>query len=597
MKKSLLIVSAAMLTVSFAGQAGNRSSNSVAINSQDFQNSKVAVVEAAPVHMEKAANATGMRKAAKMPVVNTVKYMKPRGTMISVMDNTGAAYYAPFLQVYPYRSITFKSVGLGDATNTNWKLQMYESGARKWFQRTMKDLKVAYGLELDTVPTVSVGASSYQLQGNYTSGETTTYYQGRVCSVANLSQSGFDPTLYTSPGYCGLAERGSSDNGGFTYYKGAAATEGQTDGYWFGTNASGWDCFGLGLEKGEYPYIIKSALVRYARAYVTADTELKATLYKVGSFDGDSVITSLGEVIAEAKAILPAQGTALSPKSGLLEFSQFKQKYGDMEIPVDPEIDDDCVLVISGYNNVSTIKSFSMLVSTDEQNETYIPASYMGGLNPDGSIAGNQLNSLWGFFKSGALYSAPSIFVQAEYPWIVFYKNAEENVKSFADAGETYELELWSYQPSTEWNITDKEGNDLPSWVKVSIADDEEDGEYSYHSVATITVDPLPAGTAGRGCALQFDYPGAKINYYVNQGNSGVASVTADGINVTVANDNFVVAYPANVNNMKVYNVAGQLVKDVTLDASGAATVNAEGLANGMYIIKFNNNFTTKVVK
>ena len=51
----------------------------------------------------------------------------------------------------------------------------------------------------------------------------------------------------------------------------------------------------------------------------------------------------------------------------------------------------------------------------------------------------------------------------------------------------------------------------------------------------------------------------------------------------------------SNASMVDVYNLAGQKVASAAVD--GETVVNAQDLAKGMYILKFNDNTAIKVVK
>jgi hypothetical protein len=92
---------------------------------------------------------------------------------------------------------------------------------------------------------------------------------------------------------------------------------------------------------------------------------------------------------------------------------------------------------------------------------------------------------------------------------------------------------------------------------------------------------------------------GQKCVFHVTQlGTSGVkANLVNGGVKVAVVNGNFNVTYPDNVNGVKVYNIAGQLVKDAALDGNGNSVIAAQNLAHGIYILRFTNGATLKTAK
>lgn len=75
----------------------------------------------------------------------------------------------------------------------------------------------------------------------------------------------------------------------------------------------------------------------------------------------------------------------------------------------------------------------------------------------------------------------------------------------------------------------------------------------------------------------------------VAAGQNGNIKVMSDG-------ENFNVVYPEGMNSVEVINVAGQTVANYSLEGT-SASISAAGLINGMYMLKFNDGTTVKVVK
>lgn len=79
----------------------------------------------------------------------------------------------------------------------------------------------------------------------------------------------------------------------------------------------------------------------------------------------------------------------------------------------------------------------------------------------------------------------------------------------------------------------------------------------------------------------------------------GIQSVVAGqngNIKVMSDGESFNVVYPEGMNSVEVINVAGQTVANYSLEGT-SASISAAGLNNGMYMLKFNDGTTVKVVK
>lgn len=83
----------------------------------------------------------------------------------------------------------------------------------------------------------------------------------------------------------------------------------------------------------------------------------------------------------------------------------------------------------------------------------------------------------------------------------------------------------------------------------------------------------------------------------VGDGGTGIASIAnEDGIKAYVNGANVEVSYPETVTSVQVVNVAGQVVATYALEGT-SATIPAANLVNGLYLLKFDNGATVKVMK
>lgn len=91
--------------------------------------------------------------------------------------------------------------------------------------------------------------------------------------------------------------------------------------------------------------------------------------------------------------------------------------------------------------------------------------------------------------------------------------------------------------------------------------------------------------------ALNAVYPGGE------GGEAGVdeVGVAASAAKVAVVGGDFVVTAPEAINAVTVYNVAGQAV--AASEVAGTTTVSGQSLAKGVYILRFNDGSSVKVVK
>lgn len=75
----------------------------------------------------------------------------------------------------------------------------------------------------------------------------------------------------------------------------------------------------------------------------------------------------------------------------------------------------------------------------------------------------------------------------------------------------------------------------------------------------------------------------------------GISSDSATTAKVTVDGEYFIVTAPESISNVTVYSVSGQAL--VTSNISGTTTIDASALSKGVYILRFNDGGTVKVLK
>ncbi|MCH4156769.1 MAG: T9SS type A sorting domain-containing protein [Muribaculaceae bacterium] len=216
--------------------------------------------------------------------------------------------------------------------------------------------------------------------------------------------------------------------------------------------------------------------------------------------------------------------------------------------------------------------------------EMYIP-SYVGNMN--------GVNFYGSFF----------FMLDAKYPWL---ETADHKSNTFdaAGAGESKTFSLTSSQPTAKWTVTKSAENGASTdWLTYTLEDVQAAPAMGTPILGTGTASITFTAAVNTGEArtvnVLAEIPGASSLFVINQAKNatGINAVLAATIRVNVVNGNFSISYPENVNSVKIYNAAGQLVKAAELNEGGHAIVAADNLANGLYILKFNNKMTVKVMK
>lgn len=612
MKKSLLLTAAALMAASAVNAQPVVAKTMPALSSipasvdavQPFQNYSEVATMATPAQ----------RKAnAKRRADATLKawYNRPAGSMYRSMSDQLGAFYNALLWNPVMKDVTYTNASTG-AKSYSWEWEQYDTDP------TVDSFTVRNSTATDLVINTQVRESAlapaltaingsntdvYKMTGHYYDDqkkttkdyETVVGYNSDPVAYMEKAYKSDGIKAYLSPKWFSAGTR-QGQSRGVIYYYGAKDADGNDNGCWFGRNWEGWNGMAMYVEKPANRYALRGLQVAYTNYKGTGDAKLTARLYKVhkvaSNIGGlDSLV--LDDLMGTATATLD---TTMA-EYGLLPFT-FQEVEAGLPYDVTLDIDYDYAIVLSGYDN-DNIDSWTMLISCDQYDEGYGQHGYMLHINDKDSITVER--GLDNFFSSPLGVTAPSIFLDVEYPvldfWYVNTKTGEpigKNVEFAANGGKN-DVEFYSTHASDEWTVADKDGNDLPSWLTYTLSDSTANDEYTGHSHMVLTAEALPAGVTGRAATVRVSYPGAEQFVYVTQGNvSGVNQVATSNVVVRVENGDFVVNATAGA-QAKVYNVAGQLVREATL-SEGSNVIDGQSLSNGVYLVKIGNK-TVKVVK
>lgn len=610
MKKSLLLAAAALMAATAVDAQPVVAKTLPALSSfpasvdavQPFQNYSEVATMATPAQ----------RKAnAKRRADATLKawYNRPAGSMYRSMSDKLGAFYNALLWNPVMKDVTYTNASTG-AKSYSWEWEQYDTDVDSFTVRN----STATNLLINTMVRESAYAPAltaingtntdvYKMTGHYydTQKKTTTDYESLVGynsdPVAYMEEAYKSDGVkaYLSPKWFSAGTR-QGNSRGVVYYTGAKDADGNTNGCWFGRNWSGWNGMAMYVEKPASRYALRGLQVVYTNYKGTGDATLTARLYKV-----HKVASNIGSldslVLDELKGTATATLDTTMDEAGIIPFT-FQEIEAGLPYDVTLDIDYDYAIVLSGYDN-DNIDSWTMLISCDQYDEGYGQHAYMLHINDKDSISAEY--GLDNFFSSPLGVTAPTIFLDVEYPVLDFwYTNSKtgepigKNVEFAANGGKN-DVEFYSTHASDEWTVADKDGNDLPSWLTYTLSDSTANDEYTGHSHMVLTAEALPAGVTGRAATVKVSYPGAEQFVYVTQGNvSGVNQVATSNVVVRVENGDFVINATAGA-QAKVYNVAGQLVREATL-SEGSNVVDGQSLSNGVYLVKVGNK-TVKVVK
>lgn len=536
MKKGLLLLAAAAVAVSASAQNKNQ------VATSKVADSGVAPFECSVVKAEMATDAqrAAMKKVAPKAAVKAW-YNRPAGTFYRSLSSDGGAFYNPALILPCWRDVTFTNASTG-ADAYVWKYDKYDTSVKDWVEQTSTNVDITDNFLKSSMyaPTLTATAggatSTYQLFSTYINQKTHetkdyqgfTYYYNDPRAEFMSGEKLLD--CYLSPKYFFAGTREQPDmlkgRGGVITLTGAADANGGK-GYWFGQNASGWNGMAVYVEKPASPYALRGIHVLYMYDQITGATPLEAKVYAVEKDDKDNLI--FGDLIATAKGTLAAD----AEDCGFIDLPLVEEEEG-LQYEVVANIDRPIAVVFSGYEKANT-KGFRMVISTDCVNEGYGQHGYMCKIDAEGYPT--QCVGLDQFFTSTLGYTAPSIFLDVEWPIMIWNYTFEDGKYNFPKTGGAWQrtvgttkfdaISVYSTKSSEEWTVTTVDGQDVPEWLTLQVADVQEAGEFTGEVQIKATAAALPADVEGREAKVKFAVPGAELVYDFTQGTvSGINDVT-----------------------------------------------------------------------
>lgn len=548
----------------------------------------------------------------------SASYDRPASMYTLGLTDEGRGYAAaiPFGPAFTPTTWVNQSRGASSYlwTFTNTAFEKDESGKALPATSTDEDLTLSYRWSTVDVPTLQAsdgvntdlfapGASGYS--------RPVAYYafggQAQVESSTGTVETGM--TMYESMGVTDAeGYRFSSGlhysynvNGGNNYN--ANGTPTLWDDF-FQKNNVGTDAaiqgFGMIFKKPAATYSITRTWA-WLSVVATKATQLRATVYKL---DDEGAMT---EVLATGTANVSAgTNNYVSFKLSSLDEDGF-----EIEGPVN--VNSAIMIMVTGFAGNDAITSVIPVFGvgntyTAGQSSPYERHAIQMIAYKD---ANNE--SQTGFFYSPWSYytddSQSTLMAVSDYMFMVdasfwwmrpFASDGQTQLSSdkaivLPSNGGSYPFYMVSHNQYADWTY-EVTYDSADEWLTFDGADEMESGQYASVVDVTATAQALPAGTTSRSATVEFSSPGASCTLTFMQGEGGVADAVVDSnVSVVVAGDNFVVTASSDVNNAEVYNVAGQKVAEAAV--AGNATIDASALANGVYIVKFNNGKAVKVVK
>jgi hypothetical protein len=270
----------------------------------------------------------------------------------------------------------------------------------------------------------------------------------------------------------------------------------------------------------------------------------------------------------------------------------------ELEGPV--EISDAVIMELTGFTDGKSEIGFFQTVKPNDnlENNAYITMDITrGGAVSRETYPATILETNYGKLASSFMFNT-----DATYTWLQTLDDQTDLNFTVPAAGAEQTWNMKAYAGSGIWTVAQTDGSVIPDWLSYSVKDSTKtvsgSNYYMGFSDLTLTADPLPSGVTGRSCDVAVSIPGSKAIFHVVQGDGSVKGVKVDnGVKAWIDGSDIIATYPAGVSGVKIYNVAGQLLRNGKLDGSGRSVIDAQNLAHGLYILKFNNGSNVKVLK
>lgn len=345
----------------------------------------------------------------------------------------------------------------------------------------------------------------------------------------------------------------------------------------------------------------------WATVTVANATTLKVEIVKV---DDDNKLTD--EIIAYGTANVSSKGASW------LEFDLYTVDEDEFETYGRVNIDSSFAVRLTGFADNEDVLSVSPVLGNGSvydravEEFNYEIHAYMEfDVVRGGEVIGTLLEySPWIFYVDKANLPT-TFFALTDYMFMLdaecWWLEGEEASYEFPVTGGTHDFAFYGYyedgylNPDGEeynWTIEPADATQDLGWLEAGIQNvmNPDTKKYTGKTIITFTADALPEGVSGRKADLIISYPGASTTLTLIQGVAGVKDVTVKSSQyVTVDGNNFVVKATSDVTKAEVYTVAGVKVAEAAVN--GATTIDAAGLAHGVYFVKFNNGKAVKVVK
>ena len=366
--------------------------------------------------------------------------------------------------------------------------------------------------------------------------------------------------------------------------------------YCFGTGSSEmWggtvDAIANFFSKPAAPYSLSTLWVQ-CQMDVDPDTEFTLIVHEVDDWGymGDTLAVSTCYANQAAVKVISGENYYSVPFKfyDVDEFGYEVESYLDVKTAV--------MVEFKGFNNPSKVRffaPFNQFENADGGENNCYAYFLIEKKNKPGTFDRRQLDAsqLLMDFNSSFLF-----FSDAIYNWMKV--DANEFVAPVEGGNKVFDVNTF-YNPQPQdaeymtWWIESADKAAMDEWITTEFAPATE----TENPKMTVTAKALPQGVAGRTAEFTLNTIGASAKFTVVQGDAGVNNVAASQVAARVIGNKLVVNYSEDVNAMRVFSTAGQIVGAYELPNAGQATFDASNFAKGMYMVQFDNNQVVKFIK
>ena len=479
-------------------------------------------------------------------------------------SSTGGSYPNASL-TGAYQPTTFSNTSIIPG-ESEWEYETYDGEEAVTLYSSERDLTVEYPMCQVYYPTLS---QTFE-------GQTVSYQFGPWSSETQqgkgfLQAGGAPEDFIQSSDFFGTMNYNLKEISSISYLP---SNSGEDGAWWQGLykNEAGVSGFGTYI-----PHTADYALsaVYFPVFEITGDASLPVQI-NVRKVEADGKV---GDVIASGEAVPAEDAYSYYINGGdtqMIEFT-FTEKVGELVQNVVPTITTDIFIELVIPDGVGLAPLCAMANGIAPRYDNFYVLFADGKM---GSV--NALKTEDGEGVYGGMFT-----FAITYTW---FRTSDGDYRFDAPVeGGSKTFDIDAYYIPDAWTVEDSEGA-LYDWVNYTTDYDQSAGTLSL----TFDVVELPSEVKGRYTYVTVSNPGSSARFTIVQGEAGVEGVETSAVVVSVVDGNFVVK-GSNASVVDVYNVAGQKVASAAVD--GETVVNAENLAKGMYILKFNDNTAIKVVK